>query len=191
MSAGTKEEIAPPPPPPPEPPPPPPPSPVSPGCFLTTAVVHTMGMADDSEPLTMARYLRDQKMPGERDSKSVSLYYKVAPRIVERTTKEEWIKFWRDHMKPITNLIKHGKYEIAKEWYTYATAQMINNRATRFNDTAEVNAVYSYGLRGFAQSVLPYSVRYALLKVALRIELARLGIGLAVKKLAVSRIIGI
>ena len=174
---------------PPDPPPIEPPSPPSPGCFLTTAVVDAMGMADDSEPLTMVRALRDREMGSAREIESVALYYKVAPLIVARTSNEQWTEFWRDHMKPITNLIKHGQYEIAKDWYTYATARLIDERATRFGDVAEVDEVYAYGLRGFARSVLPYPVRYALLKFALRVEVARRGLRLAFRKRAVARII--
>jgi len=175
---------------PPEPPafPPDPPAPPAPGCFLTSAVVGALGMADDSEPLAMARLLRDREMPGKRDGESVDLYYKVAPLIVARTSNEEWNTFWREHMKAITNLIKHGEYRLAQQWYTHATARLIDRRATRYADRAEVDAVYAYGLRGVGQSVLPYPVRYAVLKLALRVELARTGLRLALKKRAVSRL---
>lgn len=169
-------------------PPKPPSGPPSP-CFLTTAVVDAMGMTDDSEPLTMARYLRDEKMGGDRDSTSVDLYYKVAPLVVERTDQTEWESFWQHHMKPITNLIKHGEYDVAKDWYTYITAKLIDKKATRFDDETEVEAVYSYGLRGIGQSALPYGLRYGLLKVALRIEVMRRWLGLALKKRRVERII--
>ena len=89
---------------PPEPPPPPPPSPV--GCFLTTAVVGAMGMDDAAEPLQLARYLRDHQMTAGRDRASVELYYRIAPTIVQRSTKEEWLLFWKQHMQQITAMIK-------------------------------------------------------------------------------------
>lgn len=151
-------------PPPPEPPPPPPPSPV-PGCFLTTAVVEAMGMDDASEPLQLARYLRDHKMTGNRDGKSVQLYYRIAPTIVQRSTNDEWLLFWDQHMRKITSMIKLGEYELAKDLYTFATAQLINKKATRFADEELVEMVYDYGLHGFAKQ-LPYAVRFALLKSA-------------------------
>lgn len=163
------------PPDPPEPPPPPPPSP-TPGCFLTTAVVDAKGMADDSEPLQLARQLRDQHMTGDRDRQAVALYYQVAPLVVARTPRAEWDGFWDRHMAPITRLIRDGQVGLAKRRYAYASAQLIDQRALRYADRREVDAVYAYGLRGIAQRLLPYPVRYALVKVAMRIELARMAL---------------
>lgn len=157
------------PPTPPEPPPPPPPSPV--GCFLTTAVVGAMGLDDASEPLQMARYLRDHKMTDGRDRKSVELYYKIAPTIVQRSTNDEWLAFWQEHMRQITAMIKLGEYELAKKLYTLATAQLIHQKATRFADAELVDAVYDYGLRGFAKDTLPYPIRYGFLKAAFAVGL--------------------
>lgn len=181
-------QIEPPPPPiPPDPPPPPPPSPVP--CFLTTATVEAMGMADDSEPLQLARRLRDEHMGGDRDRKAVSLYYQVAPLIVARSTNDDWIRFWGAHMQPITRLIKHGEVTLAQDWYSYVTASLINQRALRYGDRAEVDAVYAYGLRGVGQKMLPYPLRYAVLKVAMRVELIHKAARLALRKRAVVSII--
>ena len=151
-----------PPPPPPDPPPPPPPSPV--GCFLTTAVVEAMRMDDASEPLQLARYLRDHKMTGGRDRKASSLLQDRATRA--RSTNDEWLAFWQRHMRQITVMIKLGEYDLAKKLYTLATARLIHQKATRFADVELVDAVYDYGLRGFAKDKLPYAVRYGLLKAA-------------------------
>lgn len=157
------------PPTPPEPPPPPPPSPV--GCFLTTAVVGAMGMDDNAEPLRLARYLRDHNMNGGRDRKSVELYYRIAPTIVARSTEDEWLLFWKQHMQQITDVIKQGHYDLAKKLYTLATARLIDQKATRYDDVGLVDAVYDYGLRGFAKKKLPYPLRYALLKAAFKVGL--------------------
>ena len=175
------------PPPYPEPPPPPPPSPVP--CFLTTATVEAMGMADDSEPLQLARLLRDQHMGGARDQQAVSLYYRVAPLIVERSTDADWRAFWKAHMMPITKLIALGEYRLAQEWYTYVTARLIAERALRYSDRGEVDAVYAYGLKGIGQTLLPYTARFLVLKVAMRIELVRKSARLALRKRSVAAIL--
>ncbi|UAJ09707.1 hypothetical protein [Polymorphobacter megasporae] len=172
--------VPPPPPPYPDPPPPPPPSPNP--CFLTTAAVRAMGMADDSEPLQLARGLRDGHMDSLRDRQAVALYYQVAPLIVARSTDDQWVSFWQHHMKPITGLIKAGKYDLAQEWYTFVTASLINARALRYTDRAEVDAVYAYGLRGVGQKQLPYGVRFLVLKAAMRVELIHKQVRLAFRK---------
>ncbi len=129
-------------------------------------------MPDNSEPLTLARYLRDHKMTSSKDRAAVELYYRTAPVIVARSTNTEWAAFWTEHMRQITVLIKQGEHELAKELYTFATASLINQKATKYSDVELVNDVYDYGLKGFARSVFPYPVRFALLKAAFVVGLA-------------------
>jgi hypothetical protein len=154
------------------------------GCFLTTAMVGTLGLTDDCEPLTMARFLRDNKMQSTKDQAMVSLYYKVAPVIVSRSTKDDWIKFWRNHMQKITTLIKMGEYGLAKELYYLATAQLVNKKVSRYSDKEYINSVYDFGLKGVGKSWLPYSVRYGLLKLVFPFGLAYQTIRLGLKKRA-------
>jgi hypothetical protein len=153
---------------PPDPPPPPPPSP----CFLTTAVTKALGLPDDSEPLELARHLRDDKMTGDADRATIELYYKIAPVIVARSTDAEWKEFWTRHMRKITLLIKQGEYDLAKDLYTFATASLINAKATRYTDVELVDEVYDYGLKGFAKTAIPYPVRFVMLKAAFAVGLA-------------------
>jgi hypothetical protein len=129
-------------------------------------------MPDDSEPLTLARYLRDTKMTGTKEKSSVELYYKVGPIIVERSNDLEWEKFWVQHLRPITELIKKGEYELAKDLYTIATAKLVDKKATKYNDTDVVDEVYSYGLGVFAKIKLPYMIRYIILKLAFKVSLS-------------------
>lgn len=136
-------------------------------CFLTTATVGALGLPDNCEPLELARFLRDEKMKSEKELAAVDLYYKVAPVIVARSTKDEWIAFWRDHMSRITALVKSGEHELAKDLYTYATACLVNKKASHYSDAELVDSVYEYGLKGIGKKWLPYPVRYALLKSAL------------------------
>lgn len=147
-------------------------------CFLTTATVHAMGLPDQCEPLELARFLRDEKMTSSREVAAVDLYYKVAPVIVERSTDEEWVVFWREHMRKISTLIKMGEYDLAKDLYTLATATLVDEKATRFDDRELVEEVYDYGLKGFAKSWLPYSLRYVVLKAALFVGLKYQGVRL-------------
>ena len=75
-------------------------------------------------------------------------------------------------MRKITVLIKLGQYDLAKDLYTFATAQLIHQKATKYSDEELVNEVYDYGLKGFARTRLPYPLRFALLKAALSCKLA-------------------
>jgi hypothetical protein len=140
---------------------------VNPSCFLTSATVGALGLPDDCEPLTLARFLRDEKMTSDDERAAVDLYYKVAPAIVARSTKEEWVEFWQDNMREITALVRAGEYELAKDMYTLATARLVNEKATRFEDEDLVGEVYAFGLKDFAKDLLPYPVRFGMLKLAL------------------------
>ncbi|MFC1747470.1 hypothetical protein ACFL2V_01545 [Pseudomonadota bacterium] len=158
-------------------------------CFLTTATVGALGMPDDCEPLELARFLRDDKMKSEKDISSVDLYYKIAPVIVARSTDDEWVSFWSDHMRKITALIKLGEYDLAKDLYTYATASLINKKATHYTDKALVDEVYDYGLKGIGKTWMPYSVRYALLKAALFVGLSYQAVRLGISKRKFSQVL--
>lgn len=137
-------------------------------CFLTTAVVKSLGMPDNSEPLMLARYLRDTKMTSAKEHSAVALYYKVAPRIVERSTDSEWHEFWARHLRQITALIKLEQYDLAKDLYTFATADLIDRKVTTFKDVDLVNDVYNFGFGTFSKIKLPYAVRFLILKLAFR-----------------------
>lgn len=141
-------------------------------CFLTTATVEAQGLPDDCEPLQLARFLRDNKMNSDKDRGAVALYYDIAPAIVARCDKDEWTAFWRNHLRKITALIKLGQYDLAKDLYTFATASLVNRKITRYADVALVERVYAYGLGGVGQRVLPYWLRYGVLKTALHAGLA-------------------
>lgn len=136
-------------------------------CFLTTAAVGALGLPDDCEPLELARHLRDEKMKSGKDRAAVALYNKIAPVIVARSTNDDWLAFWRNHMCKITALIKSGEYQLAKELYTYATASLIKKKAVNYSDNEMVDNVYEYGLHGVGQKWLPYPIRFGLLRAAL------------------------
>ena len=128
-------------------------------------------MADNSEPLMLARYIRDTQMTSGKERSAVQLYYKVAPMIVARSTDAEWHQFWAQYLRQITALIKMGEFDLAKELYKFATAELVHRKATAFRDVEMVNEVYSYGLGAFAKIRLPYALRFLILKIAFRVGL--------------------
>lgn len=137
-------------------------------CFLTTATVKAMGKADNGEDLTMARFLRDHKMNDSKGRAATELYYLVAPTIVQR--KEDWKDFYAKSVQPLTAMVKAGHHGLAIQRYSLETAKLIDEHATRYDDKELVQAVYDYafGKDSFRSSVLPYGVKYAKLKAALK-----------------------
>ena len=137
-------------------------------CFLTTATVHAMGKADNGEELTMARFLRDNKMTDGKGRAATELYYLVGPKIVER--KKDWKDFYASCVQPLTTMVKAGHHELAIKRYSLETAKLVDQYATRYEDKELVQAVYDYafGKGSFGNSALPYPVKYAKLKVALK-----------------------
>ena len=127
-----------------------------------------MGKADNGEELTMARFLRDQKMTDSKGRSAIELYYLVGPKIVER--KKDWKDFYTHCIQPMTAMIKAGHHELAVKRYSLETAKLVDQFATRYEDKELVQAVYDYafGKGSFGSSVLPYSVKYAKLKAALK-----------------------
>lgn len=151
-------------------------------CFLTTATVEAQGLSDDCEPLELARFLRDNKMKSKKEQSAVDLYYDIAPEIVSRCGKDEWIALWRNDISKITALVKAGEYDLAKDMYTFATARLVNKKITHFSDEEFVNKVYAFGLNGVGQKWLPYWVRYGVLKAALFAGLSYQSLRLGLKK---------
>lgn len=141
------------------------------GCFLTTATVKAMGKADDGEELTMARFLRDQKMNDAKGRAATELYYLVGPTIVGR--KQDWKDFYAKCVQPLTVMVKAGHYDLAIQRYSLETAKLIDEHATRYDDKELVQAVYDYafGKDSFKTSALPYGVKYAKLKAALKAKI--------------------
>ena len=136
-------------------------------CALTTAVVGQVGLGDDSEPLKMARYLRDCEMTDRSGQQKVSLYYKISPLIVARATKQDWQDLWENCIRPVTILVKNKEYELAEDLYTLSTVKLLLQRATRYSDTNVVNQTFDYGLRRIGTIPLPYTLRYLSLKIGL------------------------
>lgn len=140
------------------------------GCFLTTATVKYMGLADDCEELQLARFLRDSQMNSEKDQKAKSLYKIVGPLIVERKTK--WDKFYSDTVQPIASLIKLGQYEQAAKLYKLATLKLIYSHSSRYTDVHVINRIFD-DLVSSNNDKVPYVAKYAAVKAYLLYKIAK------------------
>ena len=93
------------------------------GCFLTTAVVHWAGKADDCYELTVLRRFRDGYMRGLPDGQEmIRDYYQHAPRVVEvigqqNLGDEEWPKVYA-MVQEAVRLIEAGRNEEALALYS-------------------------------------------------------------------------
>ena len=139
-------------------------------CFLTTATVQYMGLADDCEELHLARYLRDAHMTSSRDTEAKEMYYIIGPVVAERKT--EWNDFYTDTVKPLTALIKLGQYEQAKKLYKFAALKLIDNYATRYDDREFVERIYKNVTSTKGEKV-PYAVKYAAVKAFLKYKIVK------------------
>lgn len=93
------------------------------GCYLTTACVDVMGLADNCRELNVLRSFRDGYMSsqpqGEMDIKE---YYCKAPDIITQIAKCDnyrsvYKKLYSEVIVPCVQLIENGEYEIAYQKY--------------------------------------------------------------------------
>lgn len=93
------------------------------GCFLTTACVDAMGMADDCWVLETARKFRDTFMAETPDkAQEILEYYEYAPTIVEKINKAPdarriWKRLFWGYITPFVTEVKLGNNEKAHELY--------------------------------------------------------------------------
>jgi hypothetical protein len=93
------------------------------GCFLTTACVDAMGMADDCWVLQAARKFRDGFMAETPEkSKEILEYYQTAPTIVEKINRypdaqKIWKRLFWGYITPFVNEARLGNNEKAYELY--------------------------------------------------------------------------
>ena len=138
-------------------------------CFLTTATVQYMGFADDCEELTLARFLRDNKMTSESNQRAKEFYRIIGPVITARKTK--WDDFYAETITPLTALIKKEDFEKATTLYKLSTLKLIDEHATRYEDKDIVTKFFE--LRFGVQSNVPYFVKFAAVKAYLKYKLAK------------------
>lgn len=93
------------------------------GCFVTTACVEHMGLADDCEQLSILRLFRDKLVEGDAVFREQVLeYYRNAPKIVEKImasdNKDELLdNLYNELVLPCVQLLKDNKEEEAKLHY--------------------------------------------------------------------------
>lgn len=102
-------------------------------CYITTACVEQMGLADDCEELTVLREFRDIYLLKKENGKElIQLYYKHAPEIVARIRRredeEEILLRLYGIIRQCVDAIKRNDYEYA--YVTYCT--MVNNIKEEF-----------------------------------------------------------
>jgi hypothetical protein len=134
-------------------------------CFLTTATVSALGMADNCEELRLARMLRDDIMTDDNGRTASELYYKLAPKIVER--KENWDDFYSETIVPLTDLIKNKEYDLAIQLYKLSTLNLIDKHITHYSDTEVIETIYDAMTRSNNNGA-PYCVKYFAVKSYLK-----------------------
>ena len=93
------------------------------GCYITTAAVDHIGLADDCDQLNILRMYRDQLAEEDQEFRKVVLeYYKTAPMIVEKISnspdKDEILEaIYTDMVIPVIKLLQSGEVEAAKKHY--------------------------------------------------------------------------
>ena len=136
------------------------------GCFLTTAAVNAMGLPDNCEELTLARFLRDHKMTSSKDEHVKRFYKMFGPVITERN--KEWKSFYNNTVLPLTGLIKEEHHDKAVKLYKIATIKLIDKYASRYSDD-RLNITEVFDTIMLPKlSWLPYSTKYAVFKAFLK-----------------------
>lgn len=93
------------------------------GCFITTACVEHMGLADDCDQLTTLRLFRDKLVEDDPEFRvQVLEYYKNAPTIVQEILKSEdkdlvFQYLYSELVEPCVKMLKENKTQEAKEHY--------------------------------------------------------------------------
>lgn len=93
------------------------------GCYLTTACVDHMGLADDCMELSTLRSFRDGYMSElEQGKEDIQEYYRTAPEIVKAidesgSADDVYSKLYSDVIVPCVSMIKEEKNQEAYEKY--------------------------------------------------------------------------
>jgi len=100
-------------------------------CFLTSACVHSKGLADDCEELSSLRSLRDDyMMRSDEGRRLIAAYYSDGPAVVKSinscSNKNVIYDYIYDHMvKPTVDLTQQKKYSAAVSHYKNFVAALI------------------------------------------------------------------
>lgn len=100
------------------------------GCYLTTATVDYLGLADDCDQLTVLRRFRDTYLVSfEEGRKDIEAYYRIAPKIVARIAaspnKEDYLeKINAKLIQPCVAMIEKKQYHEAYDLYKTFTLKL-------------------------------------------------------------------
>ncbi len=93
------------------------------GCFITSAVIASLGKPDDCDELLTFRKFRDNWLINQPDGPIIiSEYYKIAPAIVSAIDSQIdsttfYKRLWQDKFLPCLNLIEQSRFSEAKTLY--------------------------------------------------------------------------
>ncbi|WP_157755655.1 CFI-box-CTERM domain-containing protein [Neomegalonema perideroedes] len=88
------------------------------GCFLTTACVRAVGLADDCWELRQLRRFRDDWLARRPEGPAeIALYYREAPAVAADLSRAEALKLYRRVILPCALLIRAGFMEAAHRRY--------------------------------------------------------------------------
>lgn len=100
------------------------------GCFITSACVESMGLADDCDELQTLRALRDKRRLYDLEFDAlVKEYYRIAPIIVKAINslsdrKARYAELYENMVKPCVAMIKENRENEAVELYTQTVLQL-------------------------------------------------------------------
>lgn len=109
------------------------------GCFVTTACVEQLGLADDCHELELLRHFRDSFLLSTKDGKeAVTQYYDIAPRIVDaihrsKNSGEELEYVFNAWIKPSVILVENGHYSEALDHYKQGIAYLASKYLNESN----------------------------------------------------------
>ncbi len=90
-------------------------------CFITTAIVRSLGKPDDCDELETLRNFRDTWL-AEHYPEDIEEYYAIAPGIVRAIAArpdaaQVWASMYVDYLKPAISSIKHNEFNAAHTIY--------------------------------------------------------------------------
>lgn len=100
------------------------------GCFITSACVESMGLADDCDELQTLRALRDKRrLYDPAFDALVKEYYRIAPIIVDAIDaspdrKAVYTQLYETMVRPCVALVKENRENEAVELYTQTVLQL-------------------------------------------------------------------
>jgi len=138
------------------------------GCYLTTAAVKTLGLADDCYELEMARKIRDESMANSNNTKdkiALEIYDLIGPVLANKNI--DWKKFREEVMSPVAKLVEQGEIRNAKKIYSYETLKLMSLHLDE-DDKECIEKVFDLLFTNL--KFLPWKLKYISLKTYLKLH---------------------